>query len=235
MHLILIHGMWLDASSWDAVVPLLERAGHTTDAVTLPGDAPDSDRSAVTLQDYVDAVVAAIDATDPADGQVVLVAHSAGGAAAHAAVDARPDRVARVVYLASEPRGTDEGGDGPFPVVDGEIPLPAWSSFDAEMVADVGDDLRTRMREQAVPVPGRAISDPQRLTDDRRFDVPATVITCEYSSAQLRAWMDAGEAGAMELTRLHDLEMVDLGGGHWPQLVRPEDAARVVLAAVDRG
>ena len=61
------------------------------------------------------------------------------------------------------------------------------------------------------------------------------MITCEYSSAQLREWMDAGEPGAMELTRLHDLEMVDLGGGHWPQLARPEDAARVVLAAVDRG
>ncbi len=39
MDLILIPGMWLDASSWDAVVPVLERADHRARPLTLPGMA----------------------------------------------------------------------------------------------------------------------------------------------------------------------------------------------------
>ena len=35
MHIILIPGLWLDASSWDGIVPTLQSAGHVTHAVTL--------------------------------------------------------------------------------------------------------------------------------------------------------------------------------------------------------
>ena len=49
--------------------------------------------SGITQRDHVDAVVAAI---DRAEVPVLLVAHSAGSGLAHAAVDARPDRVSRV-------------------------------------------------------------------------------------------------------------------------------------------
>src|SRR3982075_1939528 len=104
MDIILIPGFWLDGSSWDDVVPALERAGHRTHALTLPGmESRDADRSAITLRDHIDAVIEVIDSLDPADGKVVLVGHSGGGAIAHAAVDARPDRVARIVYVAREP------------------------------------------------------------------------------------------------------------------------------------
>ena len=96
--IVLIPGFWLDASSWDGVVPALEQGGHRTRALTLPGmESRDADRSGITLRHHVDAVVAVIDAADPADGDLVLVGHSGGGAVAHAAVDARPTRVARVV------------------------------------------------------------------------------------------------------------------------------------------
>src|SRR4029453_12303785 len=103
MDLILIPGFWLDASSWDEVSPALEQAGHRVRALTLPGlESADAERGGIRLRGHVDAVVAAI---DEADGPVVLVGHSGGGAIAHAAADARPDRVARVVYVASEPLG----------------------------------------------------------------------------------------------------------------------------------
>jgi len=63
-----------------------------------------ADRSRITLRDHIDAVVGAIDSCDPAGGKVV-VGHSAGAAIAHAAVDARPDRIARVVYVGGFPTG----------------------------------------------------------------------------------------------------------------------------------
>src|SRR6267378_2767187 len=99
MHLVLIPGLWLDGSSWDEVVPSLQQAGHRTHALTLPGmESKEADRSGITLRDHVDAVVEVIDSGDRAGGKIVLVGHSGGGAIAHGAADARPDRLARVVY-----------------------------------------------------------------------------------------------------------------------------------------
>jgi Predicted hydrolases or acyltransferases (alpha/beta hydrolase superfamily) len=101
VHIVLIPGFWLDGSSWDEILPALQQVGHHAQPLTLPGmESRDADRSGISLRDHVDAVVAVIDSVDPAAGEVVLVGHSGGGAIAHAAVDARPDRVARVVYVA---------------------------------------------------------------------------------------------------------------------------------------
>ena len=95
MDIILIPGFWLDGSSWDKVIPALEQAGHRTHSLTLPGmESKDADRSKITLRDHVNAVVEVIDSFHAADSKVVLVGHSGGGAIAHAAVDARPGRVA---------------------------------------------------------------------------------------------------------------------------------------------
>ena len=231
--IILIHGLWLDGSSWDEVVPLLEQSGHRTHVLTLPGmEAKDADRSEVTLRDHVDAVVGVVDSRDPVEGKVVLVGHSAGGALAHAAVDARPDRVARVVYVASEPRGDgDVGGD--YPVENGKVPLPDWSFFDEEMMVDLDDERLATLRESAIPSPERVTRDPQRLSDDRRYDVPATVIACEFPSLMLRQWIEEGHPGAQELAKLRDVEYIDLPSGHWPQFTRPEELGRAILASVD--
>jgi pimeloyl-ACP methyl ester carboxylesterase len=230
MHMILVPGLWLDGSSWDAVVPLLEQAGHRTQAITLPGmESTDADRSKVSLSDHVDAVVRAVDATDP---PVVLVGHSMGGGICHAAADARPDRVARVIYVASEPRGDGDAGGG-FPEENGELPFPDWSFFDEEMVADLDDEARAAMRERTLPSPARVVSDPMRLSDDRRYDVPATIIACEYSSAKLREWTEQNQPGTEELGKLRNATYVDLPSGHWPQFSRPDQLARVILASVE--
>jgi pimeloyl-ACP methyl ester carboxylesterase len=233
MDVILIPGLWLDGSSWDRVIPLIEKAGHRARPLTLPGmETKDADRSQITLRDHVDAVVAVIDSVDPA-GEVVLVGHSAGGAIAHAAVDARPGRVARVVYVDSWPQG--DGGvvnDG-YPSEKGEIALPDWSLFDDEDLVDLDDDLRAAFRERAIPSPAHVARDPQRLRDERRYDVPITVIACEFSSAMLREWMERGEPNLRELAKVHDVEYVDLPTGHWPQFTRPEDLGRVIVQSID--
>ena len=232
MDVILIPGLWLDGSSWDRVVPALQQAGHRTHALTLPGmESKDADRSNITLRDHVDAVVEVIDSLDPA-GKVVLVGHSGGGAIAHAAVDARPDRVARVVYVDAVPVG--EGGviNDELPVSNGEVPLPDWSLFEEEDLVDLDDELRAAFRERAIPSPARVASDPQRLSDERRYDVPVTVIACEFSSAMLREWMAQGQSFVRELAKVRDVTYVDLPTGHWPQFTRPEELGRAILASV---
>lgn len=232
MDIVLIPGFWLDASSWDDVIPPLAAAGHRTYPLTLPGmDSQTADRREITLRDHVEAVVAVIDClADSGDGPLALVGHSGGGAIAHAAVDARPDRVARTVYVDSFPLG--DGGliNDELPVVDGEIPLPDWSVFEPEDLVDLDDELRAAFRRRAIPTPARVASDRQELSDERRYDVPVTVIACEFSSTQLAGWIETG--GLAELASIRDRTYVDLPTGHWPQFTRAADLGRAILQAV---
>jgi pimeloyl-ACP methyl ester carboxylesterase len=233
MDIILIPGFWLDGSSWDEVIPALEQAGHRTYALTLPGmESKDADRSGITLRDHVDAVVGVIDSLNPAAGQVVLVGHSGGGAIAHAAVDARPRRVARVVYVDSGPLG--EGGviNDELPAEGGEVPLPDWSLFEDEDLVDLGDDLRAAFRARAIPTPAHVASDPQHLADERRYDVPVTVIACEFPSELLRKWIEGGHPYVRELAKIREVDYVDLPTGHWPQFTRPRELGSTILARV---
>jgi pimeloyl-ACP methyl ester carboxylesterase len=230
--IILIPGLWLDGSTWDEVVPVLEQSGHRPHPVTLPGmESTSADRSGITLRDHVDAVVAAIDSLS---GPVVLAGHSGGGAIAHGAADARPDRVARVIYVDSVPLG--DGGvinDG-LPAEDGEVPLPEWSFFDDEDLVGLDDGLRAAFRERAIPAPAGVTREPQRLSDERRYQIPATVIACAYPSAMLREWIAAGQPYVRELGRIRSVEYVDLPTGHWPQFTRPEDLGRAIARSAGR-
>jgi pimeloyl-ACP methyl ester carboxylesterase len=232
MDIILIPGLWLTARSWDDVAPRLEKAGHRPLALTLPGmEAPDADRSHVTRQQHVDAVVEAIDA---ADDRVLLVGHSMGGVLAWAAAAARLDKVAGVVFLASEPGIPEASEVSDFPARDGEVPLPAWDFFDAEMVADLDDDLRCRIRDESVPSPEHAVIDGLHFGDDALYDLPVTLITAEYDSAQLREWVDGGMPGTEEIAALRNAEWVDLHSGHWPQFSRVDDTVQLIVEAAER-
>jgi pimeloyl-ACP methyl ester carboxylesterase len=233
MDIVLIPGLWLDGSSWDEVIPSLQQAGHRTHALTLPGmESIDADRSKITLRDHVDAVVAVIDSFDPADGQVVLVGHSGGGAIAHAAVDARPDRVARAVYVDSVPLGEGAVINDELPAENGEMPLPDWSRFEEQDLIDLDDELRTRFRERAIPSPAHVASDPQQLFDERRYDVPITVISSEFPSAEIRELIEQGHPYVQELAKVRNVDYIDLPTGHWPQFTRPEELGRAILASV---
>ena len=231
MDVILIPGLWLDASSWDEVVPAIERAGHRAHPLTLPGmESVTADRSAITLRDHVDAVVATIDSLE---GKVALVAHSAGGAVAHAAVDARPDRVAHAVYVGGFPLPDGVAIGDEYPAENGEIPLPDWSSFADEDLAELDDAALERFRRRAIPSPEHVTRDPQRLSDERRYDVPVTAIATEYTTEMLRDWITRGMPPVSEFAKIRSVDYVDLPTGHWPQFTRPDELARLVLASLD--
>ncbi|GGY18527.1 hypothetical protein GCM10010358_82180 [Streptomyces minutiscleroticus] len=65
-----------------------------------------------------------------------------------------------------------------------------------------------------------------RLTDERRFDVPIVLVCPEFTPAQAKEWIAAGES--RELARAAHLEYMDLGSGHWPMATRPGELARVL-------
>ena len=232
MDIILVPGFWLDGSSWSGVTPPLAEAGHQIHALTLPGlEAKDANRTGIGLRDHINAVVEAIDGIE---GPLVLVGHSGGGAIIHGAVDERPDRVVRAVYVDSGPLG--EGGviNDELPAEGDEIPLPTWDGFDAPDLTDLDDGRREAFRARSIPQPKAVACDKQHLHDVRRYEVPATVIACEFPTSLLTEWMDAGHPYVEELARIRDVELVDLPTGHWPQFTKPAELGIAILAAVDR-
>lgn len=232
MDIILIPGFWLDASSWSEITPALEKAGHRAHALTLPGmESREADRTGITLRDHIDAVVAAVDAID---GPVVLAGHSGGGAVAHAVADARPDKIARVIYVDSAPLGPGGVINDELPVVDGEIPLPDWNVFEDEDLVDLTDEIREAFRAAAIPTPKAVAFDKQVLSDERRYDVPITIICCEFPSAMILAWLEGGAPFVKEIAAIKDVSYIDLPTGHWPQFTKPAELASAILSAVGK-
>lgn len=232
MDIILVPGFWLQGSSWDNTTPALTNAGHTVHPVTPPGlESIDTNREGIGLRDHVNAVVSLLDSL-PAGA--VLVGHSGGGAVIHAVADARPERVIRGIYVDSGPLGTGGSINDELPVVNGEIPLPDWSVFEAEDLHDLNDELKDNFRRIAVPEPVGVAMDKQELHDERRYQVPSSVICCEFSTADAQRWIDGGEPMMAELAKMTDLELLDLPTGHWPQLTKPAELGELLLRIVER-
>jgi len=229
MHVLLIPGLWLDASSWDAVLPALRAAGHDPHPLTLPGVGEPADTSAdIGIADWVGAVVNEIDAVT---GPVVLVGHSGGGNVVWAAAEERPERVARVVFVDTMP--PPSGSEiSEFPVVDGVVPFPGWDFFDEPDVADLDAETRDRVAAQAKSVPARVPTDPVRMAGTARHRVPVTILSGPFDAEGVTAMVSEWGAWADEFAAIDDTEVIRLGSGHWPQFSQPDRIAAVLAAAV---
>ena len=85
---------------FEAVVPLLERAGHTVHALTLTGLRPDDDNATVAtanLDTHADDVLRLLDRAHITNA--TLVGHSYAGMVIAAAADRADGRISRLVHL----------------------------------------------------------------------------------------------------------------------------------------
>jgi pimeloyl-ACP methyl ester carboxylesterase len=85
--IVLVHGSWADATSWQHVIPLLQQDGYTVTAVQNPLTSLPADIA--TTKRVIDAQ----------QGAVVAVGHSYGGAAITGAAAGNP-QVKALVYIA---------------------------------------------------------------------------------------------------------------------------------------
>lgn len=232
MDIILVPGFWLDASSWSKVIPPLTAAGHIVHPLTLPGlESPDASRTGIGLRTHINAVLNVVDSIGR---PVVLVGHSGGGAIVYAVADSRPESVARLIFVDSGPLGEGGAINDELPAIGDEIPLPPWELFEEADLVDMTDDLREQFSAMAIPQPRGVAFEPQKLHDERRYQVPATVIACELPSAMLKEWIEAGHPFVAELAKMRDVEYVDLPTGHWPQFTKPAELGQAILGAVER-
>jgi pimeloyl-ACP methyl ester carboxylesterase len=222
--IILVPGFWLGAWAWDEVVEALRAEGHDVTAITLPGlESADADRSSISLQDHVDAIVRAVEA---AGSPVVLAVHSASGFSGYAASDRVPERIAAMVYVDTAP-----GVGALDPEFEGAEKPMVWEEIEAEENLDgVSEDDRARFRERAVPVPGSLLRESVDLKNDARRDIPSTLICTGFTAEQYQTYAREHPEWAFlaGIPELRNATWVDLPTSHWPMWSKPRELARII-------
>lgn len=229
--IVLVPGFWLGAWAWDEVAAGLTDRGYAVSALTPPGQGEDEDdtlRSAITAQDQADAVVAAL---DPEAERRVLVVHSGAAIAGTLVIDQHPDLVDHVVWVDTAP-STD--GSVMNAELEGEL-FPIEAAWEEELeggsMRDLTDEQLATFRSRAVPQPGKVVSTPVRLTDQRRLGIPGTVVCTSFSAQDFRSYAEQGVPFLAALPHHTALEYVDLPTGHWPMWSRPADLVEVIADA----
>jgi pimeloyl-ACP methyl ester carboxylesterase len=222
--IILVPGFWLGAWAWDEVAATLRADGHDVTALTLPGlDSVDTDRSTISFQDHVDAIVSAIEA---ASSPPVLALHSATGFSGYAASDRVPDKIAAMVYVDTAP---GKGALDPD-FADAEKPM-VWSEIEAEENLDgLSEEQKQTFRERAVPVPGSLIRETVELTNDARRDIPSTLICTGFTAEQYQTYAREHPEWAFlaGIPELRNATWIDLPTSHWPMWSRPTELAKII-------
>jgi len=230
MDVVLIPGFWLDGASFGSVIPALEGAGHRVHALTLPGKRPgDMELAGIGLSDHVDAVVEVLDTLA---GPVLLVGHSGGGTIAWGVADARPDKIARVVFVDAIPLPAGTCINDELPVVGDRIPLPDWDVFEPEDLIDLDEPVREHFRSIALPEPVGVAHDPAQLSNPARFAVPVTIIACEFPAGMVHNAVAEKASWAGELSRMTSLDVRELPTGHWPQFTKPTELATMITQTI---
>ncbi|MFD5258407.1 alpha/beta fold hydrolase [Streptomyces bobili] len=226
MDMLLIGGLWLNASVWGRVASAVEALGHRPVPLTLPGQGDGA--VSATLDDQVAAVLAAVDA---APGKSMVVGHSAACTLAWLAADRRPERLAKVALIGGFPSTDGQLYADLFEVRDGVMPFPGWSPFEGPDAADLDEEGRRELADAAIPVPVGVARGVVRLTDARRFDVPVVLVCPEFTPEQAQEWINAGDVP--ELARSKHVDFADIDSGHWPMVTRPVELARILAGAAD--
>jgi pimeloyl-ACP methyl ester carboxylesterase len=222
--IVLVPGFWLGAWAWDEVVEALRADGHEATPITLPGlESADADRSSVSLEDHVNAIV---DAVRQYESPAVLAVHSASGFSGYAASDRIPERIAAMVYVDTAP---GVGALDPD-FADAEKPM-VWEDIESEENLDgLSEEQKETFRRRAVPVPGSLLREGVELTNDARRDIPSTLICTGFSAEQYQTYAREHPEWAFlaGIPELRNATWVDLPTSHWPMWSKPRELARII-------
>ena len=240
---VLVGGAWLGGWCWRSVARRLRDNGHDAYPVTLTGlgervhlASPEID-----LDTHITDVVNLIKFEDLHD--VALLGHSYASLVITGAADRIPDRISQLVYLdtAPLPDGTvlietfptearrhiekqvEELGDG------WRFPMPPTEEL-ANMASleGVDDEHLKLLRSRAVAQPFGTYTQPLRLENPAREELPKLGILCSFSLDQVQE-MIASDNPMFRGLAGPKWRFVELPTGHWPMFSRPDDLAELLL------
>jgi pimeloyl-ACP methyl ester carboxylesterase len=237
---VLVPGFWLGGWAWQRVAARLRAAGHDVYPVTLTGLGERSHLAGphVNLDTHINDVVNLMTFEDL--HEVVLVGHSyAGSVVTPGVADRIPERISRLVFVDTAPLpdgiaqvdfylpdmrsmyeervATQGNGWG--------LPLSPWEEMDQGAMLDgLGEAERTLMRSRATDMPFGAATQPLRLSNPAREQLPRLAICCIFTSTQVREMAASGGPLFSELAD-PQFQFIDLPTGHWPMFSRPDELA----------
>ena len=231
---VLVHGAWHGAWCWEQVEHHLGEVGAASVAVDLPGRQGDPPSVAqLTLESYVDQVVAAIE-TSPEP--VVLVGHSLGGLVISQTAERVPEKISSLVYLCAmllqDGQSTlDAAVNDPTSQLMANISLDegtATSSVTGPAVRDLFyGDCRSADTEKAikllVPEPIVPASTPLHVTAERWGSVARSYIVC----TQDRAISPASQRAMIASVGVD--KVIEMDSSHSPFISQPEQLAALLV------
>ncbi|HEY0505872.1 MAG TPA: alpha/beta hydrolase [Lysobacter sp.] len=216
---VLVHGAFADASSWNRVVPILAKWGVHAVAVEAP------------LTSLADDVAATRRAIDAAPGKVVLVGHSWGGTViTEAGTD---DKVSSLVYVAAfapdvGQNTADQGKDHPVPP--GLSRLQQRDGLLWLSEAGAREDFAPDLRANAA----RHVFDVQRPIHASAFAEPVAHAAWRgkpsWYVVSRNDRMLAPELQTATARRI-GAQVESVGSGHVSPLARPTEVAYAILEA----
>jgi pimeloyl-ACP methyl ester carboxylesterase len=232
--IILVHGAWADASSWDAVVPLLKAQGHEVITVNLAGHGKDTTSfAAITFQTYVDQVKAAIGTRT----NVVLVGHSFAGLVNGQVAEEIPTQIKELIYLAAcLPHDGDSllslakqdplSHVGKYLTIDQQhgAALIAKEGVADIFAADAPQQVQAYITANIKPEPLAPLATPVRLTEKNYGSVKKVYIhtlndhTISYPAQQ-------SMVKASKVAKVYALS-----SSHTPFISMPDKVAEIILA-----
>lgn len=233
-HYVLIHGGWEEAKSWDAVTPLLEAQGHSVNAIDLPGHGANLQPiSEMNMNNYINTVVAQI---QKEDAPVILVAHSMTGSVVSQVAERIPEKIERLIYVAS------------FLLEDGGTVMEAMQSDDGLFLPDLVfsedqsyamvpeatlrsaglHDVEQSVIEEVLPYfvekqSTEPFLSPVKMSEEKFGTVPKTYIRTTLDRVTTPALQDR-MIGNWNVEVVHDLE-----AGHFPNFSVPQELAELLL------
>jgi pimeloyl-ACP methyl ester carboxylesterase len=235
--IVLVHGAWQSAGTWDLLTPVLEEHGHRVVAPVLSGLGTDQGHLSpgITLRKHIEDVSFEL-AKIPEP--VILVGHSYAGMIISGVAEASPAQIRRLVFLdAFIPENGQsalellppeigayfrnvarEHGDG-WRLPGGEGQLDLWGLKPGE----ARDFVRKRLCDFTL----RCFEEPLQLPANRRADIPATFVTCVAEGYPAKPFFEPFARKA----RSSGWAVVELDTGHDCHVERPDDVANILASA----
>jgi pimeloyl-ACP methyl ester carboxylesterase len=240
---VLVGGGWLGGWCWQPVARRLRDYGHDAYPATLTGLGERAHLASpeVDLDTHITDVVNLVEFEDLHD--IVLLGHSYGGLVVTGVADRIPGRISWLVYLDTGPlpdgtalieafppearthieRQVEELGDGwRFP-----MPPPEELASMGSLEGLDEDHLRL-LRSRAAPQPFGTYTQPLRLENPAREELPKLGILCSFSLDQVQE-MIASDDPVFRGLAGPTWQFAELPTGHWPMFSRPDDLAKLLL------
>jgi pimeloyl-ACP methyl ester carboxylesterase len=233
---VLVHGSWHGGWAWEAVIRELSAKGHRAHAPTLPGHGPRAQRSGVTHQDCVNAVVNLIQELGVTD--VILVGHSFGGTVIQKVAELLPDRIARTVFLDALILEDNESVLDVLPAEFADLVaalanaspentmLIPWEAWRDHFIQDAPEALARATWEQLSPEPNQVNSDKVALKQFHSLAIPRSFIHCRQDKS-----LGPGYFHPRMSSRLGNCKLLEMDGSHEVLFTRPRELAEKLIEA----